>query len=39
VTDVASFIEAAHELPNWRSLAVNFGGSSISLQRPSPEEN
>jgi oxaloacetate decarboxylase alpha subunit len=38
VTDVSSFIEAAHQLPRWRTLAVDFGGSSISLQRPSPEE-
>lgn len=39
VTDTASFIEAAHALPRWRHLAVQFGDNSISLTRPAPEEN
>jgi oxaloacetate decarboxylase alpha subunit len=39
VTDVASFIEAANELPTWRYLAVNFGGSAIALRRDQAEEN
>jgi oxaloacetate decarboxylase alpha subunit len=39
VTDVASFIEAANELPKWRHLAVNFGGSAITLTRDLTEVN
>lgn len=39
VTDIASFIEAASELPRWRSLAVEFGGSAITLKRDQAEEN
>lgn len=34
VTNAASFIDAANQLPNWKYLAVNFAGQSISLQRP-----
>ncbi len=38
VTDVTGFIAAAHGLPRWRTLAVEFAGSSISLERPTSEE-
>jgi len=38
VTDAASFLEAAHALPRWRSLAVEFGGSRIALQRSGAKE-
>lgn len=34
VTNAASFINAANQLPNWKYLAVNFAGQSIRLQRP-----
>jgi oxaloacetate decarboxylase alpha subunit len=33
VTNVATFIAAANTLPDWKYLAVNFAGQSISLQR------
>lgn len=35
VTDVASFVEAAHTLPRWRSLRVTRPGARIVLDRPS----
>lgn len=37
-TDVASFIEAAHALPRWRSLRIASGPTRIALDRPVKEE-
>jgi oxaloacetate decarboxylase alpha subunit len=33
VTSVDEFIRAAHELPNWKYLAVNFEGEKVELSR------
>jgi oxaloacetate decarboxylase alpha subunit len=39
VTNAATFIAAANTLPDWKYLAVNFAGQSISLQRPNTGES
>lgn len=33
VTSITEFLSAAHELPNWKYLAVNFGPDKVDLHR------
>jgi oxaloacetate decarboxylase alpha subunit len=37
VTSRDEFVSAAHELPNWKYLAVNFAGERVELHRAENE--